>query len=318
MRVARFTAPGVFYHCIWRFVDRRWFFQGDDERSMYLLMLERALRESDWRCMAYALMSNHIHLGMLAGREQLGRWAKRVSTPFAQWMNRRHDRLGPVMADRPKSCAVRAELEPHVFAYIHNNPVRAGVVARPGDSSWTSHRLYTSGATTFVAVEEALSRWGFADSADVDLWTTNTPGESGFPPTRRARNTARRLGAIEAATPIATSLVPLVARPFAHVRVDPQLLAAVAAWSVGATVRDLGSRRRNPQLLAGRYVAVALADHFGVSGSDIAAALGMSGSAICWIRRRTPTRLASEALPGAFQRVEIELTSLIEDRPSTS
>ena len=284
---------------------------------MYLQLLERSLRESDWNCAAYALMSNHIHLAMLAGREPLGRWAKRVSTPFAQWMNHRHERLGPVMADRPKSAAVRSEREPHVVAYIHNNPVRAGLVRNAGASTWTSHSLYARGEKSLIDVAGGLARWGFAGSSEFDTWVTQTPGESGFPPTRAARNAARRLGALEAATPISDVHVPLVARPFAHVRVDPRLLALIAAQSVGATIRDLGSRRRNAQLLAGRYVAVALADRFGVCGSDIAAAMGMSPPSICSIRRRPASALAAAALPGAIQRVEIELTGLIEDRPFT-
>lgn len=316
MRIARVTVPGVLYHCIWRFVDREWFFSGDDERARYLSLLHRSLGESDWRCMAYALMSNHIHLGMLAGREKLEHWAKRVSTPFAQWMNHRHHRLGSLMADRPKSSAVPTQLEPKVIAYIHNNPVRAGVVRAVGDSDWTSHRLYVDGQRGLIDTSAALERWGFDDGASFDAWVSRTPGESGFPPTKEARAAARRLGAVELATPIAPRLVPLVTRPFAHVRVDPRLLVAVAAAAVGCTIDELCSRRRNPQLLAARYVAVALAERFSVCGSDIAAAIAMSASSVVAIRRRTPSHLARAALATAIQRVEIELSGLIEDRPS--
>jgi len=82
-------------------------------------------------------------------------------------------------------------------------------------------------------------------------------------------------------------------------------------------VHDTCSRKRNPQVLAARFVAVSLADRFGVCGSDIAAALGMSPSSICDIRRRDPSPVATRALPGAILRLEVETRALIETRPFT-
>jgi len=245
----------------------------------------------------------------------IGRWALRVSSPFARWMNQRYDRLGPVIADRPKSRAVARELEPKVIAYIHNNPVRAGVVARANESTWTSHQLFAGTSSKLIDTAGCLDRWGFSSFDEFDAWTAATPGESGFPPTRAARKEARLRGGVEVATPLSPHFVPIVARPFAHVRIDPRLLVTIASYAVGAAVHDTGSRKRNPQVLAARFIAVALADRFGVCGSDIAAALGMSPSSICDIRRREPSRVAARALPGAILRVEIEMTALIETRP---
>ena len=48
-RGARFNVPGAVYHVISRFVDRDWFIESEDERSLYLSLLGRALLESDWR-----------------------------------------------------------------------------------------------------------------------------------------------------------------------------------------------------------------------------------------------------------------------------
>src|SRR5215467_11293888 len=136
MRMARLFVPEVVYHLIWRFVDRRWFFTADEERETYLRMLGHALSQTEWRCLAYALMSNHIHLAAVAGRDPLGPWAKAVNSNFAQWMNQRHGRLGPLIADRPRAHATAPEKEAGVISYIHNNPVRARVVERASDSTW--------------------------------------------------------------------------------------------------------------------------------------------------------------------------------------
>ena len=95
-------------------------------------------------------MSNHIHVAMIAGAAPLESWAKRVHSPFATWMNRQRGRLGPLIADRPKDIAVPDDRVPHLIAYIHNNPVRAGIVERAVGSVWTSHLAYTGRATCAV------------------------------------------------------------------------------------------------------------------------------------------------------------------------
>jgi hypothetical protein len=307
MRIARIIAPHVFYHLIWRFVDHSWFFTDDHERAMYLRLLERALARSEWRCLSYALMSSHIHLGAIAGRDPLENWAKSVGSPFARWMNRRHGRLGPVIADRPDSYAIASERERYVVAYIHNNPVRARVVASARDSNWTSHRVFERGGNGLIDAAFALERWGFDSYSQLDAWVSGEPGESGVPDMRAVRKAARRRAAVEVATPMSPRTVPLVARSFVRKRVDPRMLVLVAANAVGVASRDVISRARNPHVVAARSVAVALADQFGVCGSDIAAALGVSAGAVTRIRQRPRTPLVGRVLEGAVTRVEIEL-----------
>ncbi|NVB81721.1 MAG: hypothetical protein HOV81_25225, partial [Kofleriaceae bacterium] len=59
-------------------MDREWFLTSDNERRYYLQLLARALRQTDWRCVAYCLMSNHLHFAMIAGEKNLESWAKKV------------------------------------------------------------------------------------------------------------------------------------------------------------------------------------------------------------------------------------------------
>lgn len=62
MREARSFQEGLPYHLISRFVDRERFIH-ESERDHYLRLLGRAIRKSDWRLLAFAVTSNHIHLG---------------------------------------------------------------------------------------------------------------------------------------------------------------------------------------------------------------------------------------------------------------
>src|SRR4051794_22965207 len=95
-RIPRRTIPDVTYHVISRFVDRAWFIASELERRTYLSFLGAALELSTWRCLAYAVMSNHIHLALVASDEPLANWIRKPHSAFADWMNRTHDRIGSV------------------------------------------------------------------------------------------------------------------------------------------------------------------------------------------------------------------------------
>src|SRR5262245_43179245 len=105
-RKPRSIRIGSAYHLISRFVDREWFIEQENEREHYLMLLGRALEESRWRLITYAVMSNHIHLGAIAGSDPLDRWIRRVHSPFADALNRARNRIGSIFVRGPKASSV--------------------------------------------------------------------------------------------------------------------------------------------------------------------------------------------------------------------
>jgi hypothetical protein len=260
-RTARKTRPGLAYHVIWRFVDRGWYFIDDEERDFYLHQLGRALATSDWRCVSYALMSNHVHLHMLAGATQMEGWTKRAHSFFARWMNRRHGRLGPLFADRPKDYAFLPANEGQLLAYIHNNPVRAGVVQRARDSTWTSHRAYVGLARRpqWLHVDLGMARVGLANKADFDAWIDATPGSRCDVELTAQRRSARSIGGVQVATPLTdgrATMTSLVAKPYAHIRPDPRRVIDVIVALTGCGSVEFRSRNRDPRLSRVRMLVV--------------------------------------------------------------
>ncbi|MBL9014392.1 MAG: hypothetical protein JNL83_09450 [Myxococcales bacterium] len=148
----------------------------DVERRTYRFLLERAIAETDWLCFAYALMSSHIHLGLIGGSTPLKDWLAPMHSVFAEWINDRNDeRIGAVFVRGPEE----VEFAPHgtkrLISYIHNNPVRAGVVNHPRDSDWTSHQAYLDPTRrpSWLAVDRGLELAGFETGADLDAWMEN-------------------------------------------------------------------------------------------------------------------------------------------------
>ncbi len=257
MRIARLNVPGIVHHLIWRFVDRDWYFTDDVERARYRDWLGRALRDSDWRCLAYALMSNHIHVALVAGNEPLARWSRRVNAPFAVWMNERRQRLGPLFADRARDFVVAPGRTAMLLAYIHNNPVRGGVVGVPADSKWTSHRAYLGleAAPPWLHVDDGLARASFDTGSDFDAYVRGEARDIKPADLRAIAHAARKRGAIHVATPGEVA-VPLVARPFARLRPNPSRVVELVCAFAGVATEEVQSRRRNPTLLAARFATV--------------------------------------------------------------
>lgn len=308
MRIARLNIPGILHHLIWRFVDRSWFFTDDDERNAYLTRLGRALEDSDWRCLGYALMSNHVHLALVAGEEPLARWSRRVHTPFARWMNERHSRLGPLFSDRAKDLALASGSTARLLAYIHNNPVRAGVVARAEDSRWTSHRAYLgmSAAPRWLHVAEGMRLGGFASGDELAAFTHADAGIVDAAAVEAIARAVKPRGAIVVATPDEHT-VPLVMRPFARIRPDPRHVVELACTMLGVSPADVRSRNRGPRFVEARRVIVHAGRLVGLTGADLAAVLGVSEQAVSKIARHSkPPAICERVVERFADQLRIE------------
>lgn len=163
-RYRRQIAEGSVQHVISRFVNREFRFEVAHARTEYLRRAALALARTDWRALGFTLMSSHVHWAMLAGRRPSSALIKPLHAGFAGWLNDRQKRLGPVFADRHRTLTFEAETAAALLAYIHNNPVRAGVVADPADSLWTSHRAYLGlvPPPPWLDVKRGLSLCGFS------------------------------------------------------------------------------------------------------------------------------------------------------------
>lgn len=166
-RYRRVIRPGDLVHVISRFVDGEYRLETAEDRHTYLDRLGKALARSDWHCVAYALMSTHVHLVLVAGNDPFETLIKSVHAPVASWLNRRQGHRGPVFAQRPSTWIIDPRWAARVIAYLHNNPTRAGVVETAAASTWTSHRAYIGIAPppAFLSVELGMDLMGFATSA---------------------------------------------------------------------------------------------------------------------------------------------------------
>ena len=140
-RKPRQEAAGGVHHVFARGNDRRAIYVDDVDRRGYLDILGRVTRRQRWRCLAYCLMPNHIHLLLETPFANLGAGMHRLQGSYAQAFNERHGRSGHLFQGRYGS--IHMTTDEHVWAaaaYIALNPVAAGLCNTPEEWPWSSHQ----------------------------------------------------------------------------------------------------------------------------------------------------------------------------------
>ncbi len=303
---------GSVQHVVHRFLNREYLFD-DTMRLAYVRRLAKVYAQCDWLFFAYALMSTHIHLACLAGLAPAWSWLKPLHIGIAREVNQRFQRLGPVFAERPRTIGVPEEHLARLIAYQHNNPVRAGVVRDPVESSWTSHRFFVGEepAPPWLDVAKALSLCGFdssstgrlnfhqfvlsraADSRD-SLLSGETSDEN------RARVRALEGATVELGQPNFVSddvlsqdlWVPLAATRHRRWEGDLYEVLGDVAVVTRCSVDELQSSRRFPRLVRGRRLFVLAGIRLGRPLVELAAALGVSCQAASKLCRVSPATLS--------------------------
>lgn len=131
---------GAVYHALARGVDRCAIYGDDQDRRVFLETLTRICQEASCNVIAYCLMGNHFHLAIQVQRIPLSSIMHRLMTTYAKYINRRHERTGHLFQARyDANLCLDDKYLATLIHYIHMNPVRAGLVARPQDWPWSSY-----------------------------------------------------------------------------------------------------------------------------------------------------------------------------------
>lgn len=142
-RPPRLEFSGAVYHVIARGNEQRDVFRNDADREFYLRRLAHYRDQFRFRLYAYCLMSNHVHLALETGPVPLSRIVLALHGSYAQAFNQRHQRVGHLFQGRYKAFLVqKTSYLLALVRYIHENPVKAGLVSEPRLYRWSSDRFY--------------------------------------------------------------------------------------------------------------------------------------------------------------------------------
>jgi putative transposase len=249
-RSPRVFGPGLLYHVIVRGNRREAVFLGHRDYETYLHRLAVYWTRYHVTVHAYCLMPNHVHLVVGTAKPPLDRFMQSLQQSYTQRFNRRYALVGHVFQGRYR--ALLGETDEYLVTlvrYVHQNPVRAGLVVRAEDYPYSGHRAYLAGVATevvdpsfvlgLIGDRTAYGRLVAGDLVDLE------PGATEHPAARRP--------------PPASLGVAL----------------SVLARGLGVDVDVLhGAGRGRPASWAGALAAYVLARRAGHRLTDVAAALG--------------------------------------------
>jgi REP element-mobilizing transposase RayT len=142
-RTARGKSKSGIYHIIIRGANRQEIFHDKQDNLRFLEILERFKEKTEIKIHGWCLMNNHIHLLMEEGNEELATTMKRIGVSFVGYYHLKYDTTGHLFQDRYKSENVESEeYLITVIRYIHQNPVKAGLVSMPQEWKWSSCAEY--------------------------------------------------------------------------------------------------------------------------------------------------------------------------------
>lgn len=167
-RCPRKISDSKIYHIMVRGVNKQDIFHDDSDYARLLSKLLELKKELGFKVYAYCLMTNHIHL-LIKEKEykDISLIMKRLLITYAQYYNKKYERIGRLVNDRYLSKGVEDEIYVlNLIRYIHQNPVKIGLSI---NYKWSSYEKYLSNK------DELVDKEFFLDFMSIDnfIWYNN-------------------------------------------------------------------------------------------------------------------------------------------------
>lgn len=133
-----------FFHIMVQGINKEYIFNTTENKNKFLDLL--LLNKSKYKIllMSYCIMDNHAHLLIYSDNVyEISAYMKTINCQFAKFYNLNNARVGYVFRDRFNSQYINNQLYLlKCLNYIHMNPVKANMVAKPEYYSYSSYNDY--------------------------------------------------------------------------------------------------------------------------------------------------------------------------------
>jgi putative transposase len=157
-RLPRISPVDVPVHIIQRGNNRQACFAADEDYGAYIAWLTECAKKYLVDVHAWVMMSNHVHL-LCTPRQggSLSLLMQSLGRRYVRYFNHEYQRSGTLWEGRYKSCLIQGELYLlEVYRYIELNPVRAEMVAAPGDYRWSSYQVNALGCRSDLCTPHSV------------------------------------------------------------------------------------------------------------------------------------------------------------------
>ncbi|HKI74758.1 MAG TPA: transposase [Pseudomonadales bacterium] len=162
-RPVRIEYPGAHYHVTSKGIDQRAVFLDDEDRAVFLNVIDNVVSRFGWLLHGYVLMADHYHLVVEVPGANLSKGMRQLNGVYTQHFNRRHQTDGSLFQGRFRSILFEPDnyLLP-LCRHVVLNPVRVGSTGSAHSWRWSSYRA-TAGSTKlpgWLHVDAILGSFG--------------------------------------------------------------------------------------------------------------------------------------------------------------
>ena len=182
-RQSRQSSGTGIHHVMMRGINHQNIFEDVEDYYQFITTLDRVRVQYDdyglpcgtsCTIYAYCLMSNHFHLLIRERDESIGDTIKRIASSYVYYYNHKYQRDGHLFKERFKSEPVNDMAYFTVLLrYIHQNPLKAGIVEKVKDyeySSWGEYQGTVDPAFQICDTRTVLNRIPFND---LETWVND-------------------------------------------------------------------------------------------------------------------------------------------------
>ena len=140
------------YHVMMRGINHQNIFEDKEDYYQFLTTLDVMAQSYEpdgtpggrnYILYVYCLMSNHIHLLIREREDTIGMAIKRIASSYVYYYNHKYSRDGHLFRERFKSEPVNdMAYFVTLLRYIHQNPLKAGIVTNVNDYEFSSWQEY--------------------------------------------------------------------------------------------------------------------------------------------------------------------------------
>jgi len=159
--------PGCYYHIFNRGAHHQSIFRQPENYTFVLFRAKQYLGDLELSLIAYCLMPNHYHfLIRQDGDHPAGLIVQRTFNSYSKAFNKKYSHSGTLFERRyqAKSISTDSHLL-HLCRYIHANPVKDGLVEKPGDWQYSNYMEWV-GMRAGTLVDRAFIRSHFPSSGE--------------------------------------------------------------------------------------------------------------------------------------------------------
>ena len=146
------------YHVCLRGNNKQAILKGDENKSRFLESLASFKLRFNFKLYGFVLMDNHVHIVLETNNlVKISKIMQAIALSYSMKYRNKYDYTGYVWQGRFKSSVIIDER--YILAcleYIHNNPIRAGVVNKIEDYPWSSYGFYNhqDHLSTFIQIDD--------------------------------------------------------------------------------------------------------------------------------------------------------------------